>query len=77
MTLDAEPRTDSTPGTETSAAKIPERAPEGRLVYLLSRYPAVSHTFFLNEVLELRKLGFAIEVASINEPDRSRSSMPQ
>jgi len=76
MTLDAGPRTDSTPGTVTCAEKIPERASECRLVYLLSRYPAVSHTFFLNEVLELRRLGFTIEVASINEPDRSRSSMP-
>jgi len=47
-----------------------------RLLYLLSRYPAVSHTFFLNEILELRKRGFTIEVASINQPDRSRSSMP-
>lgn len=47
-----------------------------RLVYLLSRYPAVSHTFFLNEVLALRKQGFTIEVASINPPDRSPSSTP-
>jgi glycosyltransferase involved in cell wall biosynthesis len=42
----------------------------------LSRYPAVSHTFFLNEILELRKLGFLIDVASINQPDRPQSSMP-
>ncbi len=41
-----------------------------RLVYLLSRYPAVSHTFFLNEVQQLRGLGFDIDVASINKPDR-------
>jgi colanic acid/amylovoran biosynthesis glycosyltransferase len=47
-----------------------------RLVYLLSQYPAVSHTFFLNEILELRKLGLAIEVASINRPDRDPSAMP-
>jgi glycosyltransferase involved in cell wall biosynthesis len=47
------------------------------LLYLLSRYPAVSHTFFLNEILELRKRGFTVEVASINQPDRSRSSMPE
>jgi colanic acid/amylovoran biosynthesis glycosyltransferase len=40
-----------------------------RLVYLLSRYPGVSHTFLLNEVRALRKLGFAIDVASINPPD--------
>jgi colanic acid/amylovoran biosynthesis glycosyltransferase len=39
-----------------------------RLAYLLSIYPAISHTFFLNEITELRKLGFTIEVASINKP---------
>jgi glycosyltransferase involved in cell wall biosynthesis len=43
----------------------------------LSRYPGVSHTFFLNEILELRKQGFTVEVASINQSDRSPSSMPK
>ena len=42
-----------------------------RIVYLLSRYPAVSHTFFLNEVLALRSIGFEIETASINRSDRN------
>ncbi len=41
-----------------------------RLAYLVSQYPAVSHTFILREVLRLRELGFEIEVASINAPDR-------
>lgn len=41
-----------------------------RLGYLISRYPAISHTFILREVQELRKLGFQIEVASINAVDR-------
>jgi glycosyltransferase involved in cell wall biosynthesis len=40
------------------------------LAYLVSRYPAVSHTFILREVLELRRAGFHIDVASINEADR-------
>jgi colanic acid/amylovoran biosynthesis glycosyltransferase len=39
-----------------------------RLAYLLSSFPAISHTFFLNEIEELRKLGFSIDVASINRP---------
>src|SRR5277367_3451945 len=39
-----------------------------RLAYLLSSFPAISHTFFLNEITELRKLGFSIDVASINRP---------
>jgi colanic acid/amylovoran biosynthesis glycosyltransferase len=41
-----------------------------RMAYLVSRYPAISHTFILREVLELRKLGFEIDVASINGVDR-------
>ncbi|MEP6534839.1 MAG: glycosyltransferase family 4 protein [Bryobacteraceae bacterium] len=41
-----------------------------RLAYLVSRYPAVSHTFILREVLALQQTGFAIEAASINLPDR-------
>ncbi|MGD0939067.1 MAG: glycosyltransferase [Terracidiphilus sp.] len=56
-------------------AKNRQAAPP-RLLYLLSRYPAVSHTFFLNEVLELRRHGFTVETASINPTDRARSSMP-
>src|SRR5579885_9481 len=42
-----------------------------RLGYLVSRYPGISHTFILREVLELRRQGFEIEVASINPPDRT------
>lgn len=46
-----------------------------RLAYLLSIYPATSHTFFLNEIAELRKLGFTIEVASINKPAAAGSGL--
>lgn len=41
-----------------------------RIAYLISRYPALSDTFILREVLELRKLGLEIETASVNPPDR-------
>lgn len=41
------------------------------IAYLLSRYPAISHTFFLKEVLGLKQLGFSIGTCSINPPDRS------
>jgi colanic acid/amylovoran biosynthesis glycosyltransferase len=44
--------------------------------YLLSRYPAISHTFFLKEVLGMRERGLRVEVASINLPDRSRIDLP-
>ncbi len=47
-----------------------------RVGYLLSRYPAISHTFFLKEVLGLRKRGLIVEVASINHPDRARKDLP-
>jgi glycosyltransferase involved in cell wall biosynthesis len=46
-----------------------------RLAYLLSIYPATSHTFFLNEITELRKLGFTIDVASINKPAEAHSEL--
>jgi len=41
-----------------------------KLAYLISQYPAVSHTFILREILELRQLGFTIRSATINPPDR-------
>jgi colanic acid/amylovoran biosynthesis glycosyltransferase len=48
-----------------------------RMAYFLSRYPAVSHTFFLKEILGLRQMGFEIDVASVNPPDRPMSELPQ
>ncbi len=46
-----------------------------RLAYLLSAYPAISHTFFLNEIEELKNRGFAIDVASINKPKWERDTL--
>ena len=46
------------------------------MAYLLSHYPAVSHTFFLQEVAGLRARGMGIETASINPPDRSINFLP-
>jgi colanic acid/amylovoran biosynthesis glycosyltransferase len=45
------------------------------VAYLVSRYPAVSHTFILREVQGLRLQGIRVEVASVNEPDREVSQM--
>lgn len=45
------------------------------LAYLVSRYPAVSHTFILREVQGLRALGWRVEVASVNPPDRAPERM--
>ena len=47
----------------------PNRKPP-HLAYLVSEYPAFSHTFILHEVLRLKALGFHIRVASINAPGR-------
>lgn len=41
-----------------------------RLAYLVSSYPAISHTFILREIQRLRALGHSISTASINRPDR-------
>ena len=46
-----------------------------RTAYLLSRYPALSHTFFRQEVTGLRECGISIETASINDPDRAFDSL--
>ena len=48
-----------------------------RIGYLVSRYPAVSHTFILREVEALRGQGFVIETASINPPDQAPATMPE
>ncbi len=49
----------------------------GQLAYLVSRYPAISHTFILREVLALRKRGFVIHTASINPPDRASADLTE
>jgi colanic acid/amylovoran biosynthesis glycosyltransferase len=56
---------------------LPADGPLVRVGYLLSRYPAISHTFFLKEVLGLRERGLRVEVASINPPDRPRADLPE
>jgi glycosyltransferase involved in cell wall biosynthesis len=45
------------------------------LAYLVSRYPAISHTFILREIAHLRALGHQIHTASINPPDRNLDLM--
>ncbi len=45
------------------------------MAYLVSRYPAISHTFILREIQRLRTLGHTIFTASINPPDRGVDAM--
>lgn len=46
------------------------QSPRQRIAYLMSYYPGISHTFFLKEILGLKQLGFQVETASVNPPDR-------
>jgi len=46
-----------------------------RIAYLVSRYPAVTHTFILREVKRLRSANFDIRVASINPSNCPVNSM--
>ena len=41
------------------------------LAYLVGHYPAITHTFILREVLELRQIGFDIQTASVNQAEVS------
>ena len=63
-------------GFEAAAGRARRAPSKVRIAYLLSRYPAISHTFLLQEVLGLRARGLHIETASINPPDRSLSALP-
>jgi colanic acid/amylovoran biosynthesis glycosyltransferase len=75
MTLDTDLRLHPSLAIDNGPYSAVKTISGRRLVYLLSRYPAVSHTFFLSEVRQLRDLGFDIDVASINEPDRMGSAL--
>src|SRR3984957_20760229 len=46
-----------------------------RPAYLVSEYPAVSHTFILREVRRLRTKNFDVQVASINSPRQALAEM--
>lgn len=46
-----------------------------KISYLISQYPAISHTFILREVLHLKKMGLDLISASINQSQRERSRL--
>ena len=46
-----------------------------KLGYLVSQYPARSHTFILREIRELRKHGFDVRAISVRRPDRPIAEM--
>ncbi len=55
---------------QTETAPTQHERPLRSIAYLASTYPILSMTFVLREVLGLRALGFRIQTASINPPDR-------
>ena len=61
-----------------AASSVPGRPAAGRLrvAYVVGRYPAVSHTFILREVLALRERDVEVETISINKarPDDTLSA---
>ncbi len=61
---------------ENALQALPRPRGRVRMAMLMSQYPAVSHTFFLAEVLGLRREGFHIETVSINPPDRPLHDLP-
>jgi len=46
-----------------------------RIAYLVSRYPAVNHTYILREIRELRKLNWDINVAAIRPDTRALADL--
>ena len=46
-----------------------------RVAYLVSQYPMLSMIFVIREVVQLRQLGFEIDVASIMRADRGREAL--
>jgi glycosyltransferase involved in cell wall biosynthesis len=53
----------------------PGGRPSPAVAYLVATYPALSESFVLREVTSLRALGFRVEVASINRPDRPEEAL--
>ncbi|MGF1547896.1 MAG: glycosyltransferase family 4 protein [Thiotrichales bacterium] len=45
------------------------------LAYIVSQYPMLSMIFIIREVLQLKRLGFRVDVASINAPDRGAQGL--
>ena len=46
-------------------------APGRALASLQAQYPMLSMIFVVREVLQLKRLGWNVDVASINDPDRA------
>jgi glycosyltransferase involved in cell wall biosynthesis len=56
-------------GTPRSLEQNQEEPELRHVCYVMSRYPAVSHTFVIREVLALRAGGTEVETVSVHRPD--------
>jgi colanic acid/amylovoran biosynthesis glycosyltransferase len=63
--------TDTRPEPAAPTTRRPPRAPHLRLAYLVTSYPAVSHTFILREIRGLRARGVDVQVISVHGADRA------
>jgi len=64
----------STSSVDTSGK--PDTSPRS-MAYVVSQYPMLSMIFIIREVIQLRNLGFKIDVASINAADRGREGLTE
>lgn len=53
---------------------LSDRSPRA-LAYIVSQYPTLSMIFVIREVVQLKRLGFRIDTASINAPDRTGKAL--
>src|SRR5260221_14430894 len=60
--------TNYTPGTTHATAIPPPRERQLRVAYLLKRYPRLSETFILHEMLALEARGMRLHVYSLLDP---------
>jgi colanic acid/amylovoran biosynthesis glycosyltransferase len=51
--------------TQTGVDAVTERRPKRTIAHVTSRFPKISETFILDEILELQRLGFGVEVFAL------------
>lgn len=48
-----------------------------RIAYLVSQYPAINHTYLLNEIRQLRRIGIEVHSLSVRGPDRRAKDLSE
>lgn len=62
--------------TTNTTSDTVDKSPRA-MAYVVSQYPMLSMIFIIREVIQLRNLGFRIDVASINAADRGREGLTE